>query len=352
MDKEIDFLQNNGACRVRAHIGPPATFGDNNTNDQADEMDGDKVDLSCEDATHNWSPKDTQQSKYLGVWPYRPERFIDGKDVGRTVSWLRSPQGYPVPVRLSQIGAVVMRNEKGSLRREFAVVERVVSMAVDFFPWNEIEAFAIALKEHGFRLLICQPLQNGWSFDFERMRQATQNRSLDEMTRLEKQALALANNIPTLVDGRLRPRSGAFNHESSPVIGMIKTLRNIQLHPKGWQVFYDLKPGERTPAFIIHEDRISVLTWYLRITGGNNELPNWGVIRLEIPLKFFENELNGDWRHIDQYSQLVCDYRCRDQAYSRAPVSIHPVQRAEESLGAIFSNSDRLINHFYHLTGL
>src|SRR5215210_1486837 len=38
-------------------------------------------------------------------WSERPVRFVDGKDSGETVTWLRAPNGYPVPVRLSEIGA-------------------------------------------------------------------------------------------------------------------------------------------------------------------------------------------------------------------------------------------------------
>jgi len=49
---------------------------------------------------------------------------------------------------------------------------------------------------------------------------------------------------------------------------------------------------------------------------------------------------------------LICEYRCRDQDYSRAPVSIHPIQRAEESLGSLFTQSDTITNRFYRLTSL
>ncbi len=351
MKRGIDFLRNYGAQRVRAHVGLPMTF-DEGYAGQDEEMEEMRVNLSYEMPPQAWAARDIHKSQRPGSWAYQPERFIDGKDVGQTVAWLRSPQGYPVPVRLSQIGAVVMRNENGLLRREFVIVEQVVSLAVDFFPWDEIEDFAIALNEEHFRLLICQPIRNGWSFDFERMRRATQNRSMDEMTRLEKQALVRFGDVPTLVDGRLKPRAGAIDQETTPVIGMIKTLKYVPLHPEGWQVFYDLRPGERTPAFIMQEQHISVVTWYVRIAGGNGELPNWGIVRLEIPLKFFENELGGAWDHLDRYSQTICEYRCRDQQYSRAPVSIHPIQRAEESLGALFTQSECLINHFYRLANL
>ena len=97
-------------------------------------------------------------------WESCPIRFVDGKDVGRTVAWLQSSRSEdPVPVRLSEIGAVVLRNVHGTLRREFAQVERVVSLMADSFPWDEVESFAIALQEQGFRLLPCPQPEGGWS---------------------------------------------------------------------------------------------------------------------------------------------------------------------------------------------
>lgn len=349
MVAEIDFLRSNGAHRVREHIGPPTTFPDEESG-QGEELDEEKVDLDCEVAPDKWKAIPVRSHAKLGNWPYKPSHFIDGKDVGRTVAWLRNQKGYPVPVRLSQIGAVVMRNDNGVLRRDFASVERVVSLAADYFPWYEVENFAMALKERGFRMLICQPAKN--EFDFERMRKATANRSLDEMTRLEKQALVRTGDIPTLVDGRLEPRVGAFDQGSTPVIGMTKTLQHVQLHEQGWRVFYELEPGQRTPGFLLREHNLPVIAWYLRLDGEGGQLPNWGIVRLEVTEKFFDQQLKGDWRHLNYFSQLVWEYRCKDQGYGRAPVSIHPIQRAEESLGALFTESDSLISHFYRLTGL
>lgn len=356
----LDFLQNNGGRRIRDYAPQPLLLTDGMVQDNHPDETDDRasINLSLEVERDKWQPRDVTATTIPSDWSYQPIRFVDGKDAGRTVAWLQSSEGYPVPVRLSEIGAVVMRNVDGKLRREFELVERVVSLIVDLFPWDEVESFAIALQQNGFRLLPSQkptPDANNPNqdvmFDFERMRKTTQNRSLDEMTRLEKQALAQASHIPTIVDGRLEPRTGAFEH-SDPVVGLIKTLKKIQLHREGWQLFYSLQPGQRTPAFQINSAQLKVVSWYLRLDGQRGELPNWGIVRLEIPQLFFENTLASDWRYIDCLSQLVCDYRCRDAGYSRSAVSIHPIQRAEQSLGALFTQSDMLINRFYYLTGL
>ena len=143
-------------------------------------------------------------------WPERPVRFVDGKDVGDTVASIHAPGGYPAPVRLSQIGSIVTRVVDGHCRREFSLVERVVAMAADLFPWNEIEGISTALQEHGLRFLPAKYPGGQPTYDFEPMRKAAQNRSNDEMGLLEEAALGQDLTVPSLVDGRLEPRSGGL----------------------------------------------------------------------------------------------------------------------------------------------
>jgi hypothetical protein len=352
----FEFLRNYGAQRVRNYDPQPFLLDDGlmNIEDNVEEEG-----LGVEVSPHKWCPLNVLSSATSSGWNYRPQRFIDGKDVGRTVAWLRSREGYPAPVYLSQIGAVEMRNVDGHLRREFEVVERVVSLMVDLFPWKEIESFADALQEHNFRLLPCKPpaptkegSKHGYSYDFERMRKTTQNRSNDEMSRLERQALSRACEIPTVVDGRLEPRASAFVDTENFVVGLIKSHSQNYLHPQGWRTFYDLKPGERTPAFLLVDTNPPVISWYLRLDGGAGEMPNWGIVRLEIPARYFKDKLNNDWVHADRLSQLIYEYRCSDQNYSRAPVSIYPIQRAEESLGSVLLPTETFIQRFYRLANL
>lgn len=352
----FEFLRNYGAQRVRNYDPQPFLL-DDGLMDIEDKIEEDGLDVEV--PPDEWRPRNVTSATAPANWQHRPQRFIDGKDVGRTVAWLRSREGYPVPVYLSQIGAVEMRNVGGHLCREFEVVERVVSLMIDLFPWKEIESFADALQEHDFRLLPCQPpapiregSKRGYSYDFERMRKTTQNRSNDEMSRLERRALARACEIPTLVDGRLAPRASAFAEGENFVVGLIKKHSQNYLHPQGWRTFYDLKPGERTPAFILAEITPAVISWYLRLDGGAGEMPNWGIVRLEIPARYFNEKLGGDWEHVDRLSRLVYEYRCTDQSYTRAAVSIYPIQRAEESLGAVFLPTETFIQRFYHLANL
>lgn len=357
-----DFLVNNGGRRMRDPGEQPVLLGDAAL--QVEDS-GVAAARGYEREESDWKPLDVADGSELAGWDLRPVRYVDGKDVGQTVAWLRSPEeGYPVPVRLSQIGAVVMRDVGGGLQREDSPrVERVVSLMVDFFPWEEVESFAAALQAAGFRLLACRqpPRDTNW-FDFERMRKTTQNRSNDEMIRLERLALGRESGTPTLVDGRLEPRFGAFDEAQDPVVGLIKTHSENYLHPQGWRTLYALQPGQRTPVFQLTRrpepadegepgpaESQPIISWYLRLVGGDGELPNSGIVRLEIPEPCFRERLSRDWGYVNRVSRSVLECRCRDRSYGRAAISIYPIQRAEESLGALFSDLDALISRFYRL---
>jgi len=290
----------------------------------------------------NWRPED---------WSERPIRFVDGKDVGQTIAWLRAPGGYPVPIRLSQIGSVTMRITDGECRLEYQVVERVVSMVVDPFPWYEVESFASELQAHGFRLLPAYPPDGAPSYDFEKMRKATQDRSKDEMSLLEEAAIAQDTHVPTIADGRLEPRLGGFDPVKSPVFGVIKTHYRNYLHLLGMQVLYALEVGQRTPVFAIQEEKLSVVSWYIRLAGDFASFPNWGYVRAEVSQKWFETR-GHDWDWVNRLSQTIYVYRSRERSYERAPVTLHPIVRAEESLSALLTHTGILTNRFYHLTGL
>jgi len=347
---KIEFFRQHGARRLRSYNPQPPLLNDGLTLD--DEPD-DKRDLDYEAPRDDWKPYAVSGvGASCDDWMGRPVRFIDGKDVGRTVASLRSREGYPVPVRLAEIGAVVMKDNSGRLQREFAVVERVVSFQIDLFPWDEIENLAMALRENGFRLLAADPPERNLRHDFERMRRATMNRSNYEMAQLERQAFARDGEAPTIVDGRLKSRAGVFGEKGCPVIGLIKTQQQDYLHPQGWRVFYELQPGQRTPAFRISSKHLDVVSWYLRLDGARGELPNWGVVRVEIPMRFFEDSAGKDWDYANRLSRLLCDFRSRDESYRRAPVTITPIQRAEKSLGAMFTKHQALLGRFYRLAGL
>jgi hypothetical protein len=292
----------------------------------------------------NWRPRD---------WQQRPIRFIDGKDVGQTIAWVRAPSGQLIPIRLSQIGSIAMRVENGECRREFHVTERVVAMEVDLFPWTEIESFAAALQDNGFRLLTrlaTPPPDEEVTYDFDKMRKIAQNRSNIEMELLENAAIAYSDGEPTLVDGPLETRRGGFNSKRSPVAGVIKKPREYHINFSEKQLLYQLEVGQRTPAFCLPKASLPVVTWYLRLSGVREATPSGGVVRVEVCRDWFENCCGKDWDFVDKLSRTMCEYRCREQSYDRASISLHPIVRGEESLGSLFEPSSILTHRFYRLT--
>ncbi|MBA2680361.1 MAG: hypothetical protein H0U76_18430 [Ktedonobacteraceae bacterium] len=342
----LDFLKNNGAQRVRS-IGPrPLLLEEGReTIDATAEVEV----LNYERELEDWQGIDIQARRTPRDWPWRPLHFIDGKNIGRTVAWLQTRHGYPIPIRLAEIGAATMEDRQGQLRREYEVLERVVSLVGEPFPWDEVESFASELQDLDIRFLPCRP--SGLTYSFDLMRKAVQNRTQEEMDLLERQALALNAECPTLIDGRLEPRVGAFDQETAPIVGLIKTHARVYLPLTGLSLLHDLLPGQRTPAFCVG-NKLKLVTWYLRLNGQQGELPDWGVIRLEIARAFFETIIKKDFTYLDDLSHIVYEYRCRDQSYGRAPISIYPIQRVEESLGSLFSPTETLVQRFYRYTSI
>ena len=122
-----------GATPVQPNIPPDPDEGD----------EKETVDLSVDVAANEW------EGKLVDETPARdgefPTRFIDGSQAGQPVLCVRSPQGWPIPLVLSEVGAVALKSIGRRFEREFVAVERVLSFVADPFPWEEVEAFAAAL---------------------------------------------------------------------------------------------------------------------------------------------------------------------------------------------------------------
>ncbi len=372
----IDFVKNYDGKRIERDYVLPAQFENANgadVNDPEAEEGESRFALGIEMDEKDWRAVKPQlpEKWRLRDFAARPVQFVDGKDVGQTVACLRGLSGYLVPVRLAQIGGVLMRvNGDGELRREFVQMERVVAMDTSPFPWEEVEIFARALGERGFRLLPAKKLDEELSFDFEQMRRAAIRRTAQEMSVLEEFAVAQNNQTPTIVDGNLKSHEGGFDTTESPVFGLVKTYRKTHLHRLGQQVLYALGTGERTPAFSFEYDvsgrgaaqrksRLPILAWYVRICTGEGSSPNLGLVRVEISQSWFAAQGFGSSAtnpkgvdFINQLSRTIFEYRCRKAGYSRKEISLQPIVRAEESLGALLAPRNSLQNNFYRATGL
>ena len=346
----LDLLRHYGARRMRPYVEQPPLVG---PVDAATEDDKLAVALDFETPAEAWQPISVATD---GVDPSAlPSRFIDGCHRGETVAWLRDAASHPFPIRLAEIGGVCMRVEGRMLVREFVRVERVVSLIVDPFPWDEVERFAARLREAEIRLLPAalpklDDERRGPTHDFEKMREQTRVRSQYEMETLEELALCQNLDALSLIDGRLgRMRSHGLVRLNA--VGVIKQHLENYLHPRGWEVLYRLEPGRRTPAFRVPSKHLPVVSWYLKLDGAQGAMPNWGVVRAEISCAHFERE-RCNFSYLDRLSNALLHLRCRQGSYARAAVSLEPIVRAEDSLKSLMTAPATLAQRFYRLTEL
>lgn len=349
----LDFLLHYGGRRLRQYVEQPPL---ETPTDGVQTEEKPNVDLQFEireKPLDTWGPISVDSAPLDSA--AIPQRFIDGCHSGETVAWLQDAANHPIPVRLAQIGGVCMRIDGRSLRREFAYPEQVVSLIVDPFPWHEVESFAAALTELKMRLLPAmypklEGEQRGPTYDFERMREQTRLRAQHEMEVLEELVLYQNLDVLSLIDGRLG-RMQLAELARYDVVGVIKQQRENYLHPLGWQVLYRLEPGQRTPAFQLPSKHLPVVSWYLKLDGAHGAMPNWGIVRVEISCAHFERQ-GRDFDYLDRLSNALLHLRCRQNSYARAPVSMEPIVRAEESLKSLLAPPATLAQRFYHLTGL
>jgi hypothetical protein len=343
----LDFLQNYGGRRLRQYIEQPPL--------DPSEIDGEegndpKVTLDFELAADAWVSRPVVSDPFDPAT--LPQRFIDGCHYGKTITCLYDAARHPIPVRLAEIGGVSLRIDGRSLRREFAHLERIICLIVDPFPWHEVEDFATSLTEKiDMRLLPALPPEineiRQLTYDYASMEQRTYTQAQVEMRVLEELALGKDCETLTLVDGPL----GRIEHPRA--IGIVKQHRKnyLGLHRQCWQVFYDLEPGQRTPAFRLASQSSPVVSWYLKLDGAHGVMPNWGIVRVEISVEHFESQ-GSDFDYLDRVSNALLQLRCRQGSYARAPVSMEPIVRAEESLKSLLTPPATLAQRFYHLTGL
>jgi hypothetical protein len=227
----------------------------------------------------------------------------------------------------------------------------------------------LALREHDIFLLPTKRTPEEFQMNFEKIRKYTQRRSAQEMMTLEEFALAQHSDIPTIVDGTLKDHESGFDASESPVFGIVKTQQRLYVDWQGQEVLFGLPETQRTPAFSFSYDtsrtgetiktRLPIVAWYMRLCNGECVEPNVGIVRVEVSQKWFAGKGYDDAKintagkeFINQLTRTIYEYRCRQKSYRRMKISLEPIVRAEESLGALFCPPNYLKNQFYRLTEL
>jgi len=340
----LDFVKNYQGKNLLASSAPSVT----STMEEGDDSDQPLIDLALECEVGSWQPIRTEPAmKYQDDLP---RRFIDGSHTSQTITWVRDAAGHPLPVILAEIGAAVLAIENRKLKREFAKVDRIISLIADPFPWHEIEDFARDLRRRlGFRFIPAMQPDEGITFDFQLLRMQTYNSSLWQMKLLEQLALIQRLETPTLVDGPLASRLPG--NIAAPVAGLVKQLQKRYVDDEGLHLLLDLKAGERSPAFKIEMKKLPIISWYLKLDDRKQHTPHWGVVRIEIAEAWF-NTLADPFEYINSLSHFLLSLRCRQEDYARAAVSIEPIVHAERSMRSLFTPMTKLTSDFYHVTGI
>ena len=83
---------------------------------------------------------------------------------------------------------------------------------------------------------------------------------------------------------------------------------------------------------------LPVVSWYLKLDGAHGAMPNWGIVRVEISCDALSSARACDFGYLDRVSNALLHLRCRQGSYARAPVSMEPIVRGEESLKSLLSS--------------
>lgn len=357
-DAIADFLRTHEA----APVGATPTLPLLEPTTEVEEEKTETFDLEIEYPREEWRPRELSEAPAKeGEYPLR---FIDGCHAGQPVLCLTvRGRGWPIPLYLAEVGAISLKLVGGRFEREFHRIDRVLSFVADPFPWEEVETFAAAIANNpafGLRVLAAElPKDENYSrFDYEVMRRQAEARAQYEMVNLERLAAEAGADRPTLVDGPLNRLGGSIAADSALRVGLVKLSTKLPLHDQGMRTLLALKPGQRTPVYFSSGNQggqggaVPVAAWFVRMVGGNNLAPNWGFVRVEVPWVQFKGRFRSDFTFVDRLSRWLIDARCRAGSYSRMPVSLEPIVRAEDALKPLFTPLPVLVNRLYRQAGL
>jgi len=273
----------------------------------------------------------------VGIPSAPPTRFIDGSLNSRTVGVIRVG-GTLRPLILAVVGAVELRLVGRRLERrpDGQRTDCVVCVAANEMGTELTLELAHAIAELRIRLIARE--SDVESHDFEVIRRRAWDFAKAEMETLERQLLLRDASTPALADGLLERRLVTIESQRQPAVGMVKQVLRHYLPAPLTSMLYDLRPGERTPAFLLQVKNAQIVSWYLRLGEGELMGPGQGLVRLSVPLEYLERRFPSASERTAELSALsnfLRSIRCRELSYGRAAVSLEPIVRAEEQLHAL-----------------
>jgi hypothetical protein len=161
-----------------------------------------------------------------------------------------------------------------------------------------------------------------------RLRRRVTDRMLEEEQELVQQL-----KVPVYVDGRYVDHLPATDDQL--VIGIIKSMRRRYLDIPRLQILYNLKVGERTPAFEAETQNTKVVSFYVRISSVWGGATN-GLVRIELGKAHFENYQRGDLTLLNAIAAYVTQLSTKDSTYLRAAVTVEPIRVIEDRIQRLF----------------
>lgn len=307
--------------------------------DEEDDTEQSGIELEWERPKQDWAPIPPGEPT-----PDVPVRFIDGsiasKTVGSIVVGFRRR-----PLIAAAISAAALVMDGRTLRRGAgAHTRKVLCLYSDGIARERLLEAAHALRAIGVELLD-RPTESVPP-DFDAMRRGARQLAMQAMEEAERAVLLADLRMPTLMDGLLERRLATVPSHDVPVVGLVKRQMASYL-PSGLQeLTYALKPGERTPAFVLRTvQHVDLVNTYVRLSAQTGASPSYGVVRVTAPLAYVESRYPGEaaWAYLSGLAGYLYRMRHRDLAYARAGISVEPIVRVEDHLHAILPSLDALI---------
>lgn len=266
-----------------------------------------------------------------------PRRFIDGSVFSRTVAVLTVRERRR-PAVLACVGALALQLEGGVLRRsaESLRVETGLCLISNDIPPEDLGALSEALESLGMRLVTSET--NDPTGDFDVLRRRSWDLAKGRMEDLERAVLFDQPETPAVVDGLLERRLVTIASQSLPAFGVVKRQMRRYLPEPQLNLLYDLRPGERTPAFLLRTEHAWIVSWYLQLSAADRLAPGSGVVRLTAPQEYLERRFparEARWAELSAISNWMRGLRHRQASYPRAGVSLEPIVRVEDELHAL-----------------
>jgi hypothetical protein len=285
---------------------------------------------------------------------YPPYRFIDGSLFSRTVAMF-SVRGRRHPAVLACVGALALQLEGRRLVRSSNSlrVETVLSLLNNGMKDSDLSLLANGLNTLNIRLVTSETAEI--TADIEVLRKRCWDLAKQQMEEAERTLLLAQPKVPTLVDGLLERRLTTVESHGIPAIGMVKRQMRQYLPPAHVGFLYNLQPCERTPAFIVETKQASIVSWYMRLSGGETHSPSYGIVRLAATQDHLERRFpqrTERWAEISAISRWLYTLRHREGSYPRVGISLEPIVRVEDELHALLPNIDQQVVRVHRALGL